>query len=98
MFNREPLSSTYMLISLMGFIMSALLLDIIPSWALSFMIVFIVMFISSVVSMSNVPFEYPDLLEELNIHDPLHYEKKKQKNKSVAKKSTKKKSKKSKQK
>lgn len=75
----EPLSSTYMLTSLIGFIFSALLLNVLPSWAFAFMIVFIVMFVSSVISMSNVPFQYPDLLEELNIHDPLHYYKKKMK-------------------
>ena len=65
-----------MLISLMGFIISAIMIDVIPSWAFAFMIVFVVMFISSVISMSNVPFEYPDLLEELNVHDPMHYKKK----------------------
>ena len=65
-----------MLISLMGFIISAIMIDVLPSWAFAFMIVFVVMFISSVVSMSNVPFEYKDLLEELNIHDPMHYKKK----------------------
>jgi uncharacterized membrane protein len=75
-----------MLVSLMGFIMSALLLDVIPSWALSFMIVFIIMFVAAVISMSNVPFENKDLLEELNIHDPLHYEKKKSKSRSKPKK------------
>ncbi len=79
MFKEAPLSSTYMLVSLIGFIMSAILLDVLPSWAFAFMIVFIVMFISSIISMSNVPYEYPDLLEELNIHDPMHYYKKRQK-------------------
>ncbi len=76
MFKQEPLSSTYMLISLMGFIVSAIMIDVVPSWAFAFMMVFIVMFISSVISMSNVPFEYPDLLEELNVHDPMHHKKK----------------------
>ncbi len=81
MFKHEPLSSTYMLISLIGFIMSAVMIEVLPSWAFAFMIVFVVMFISSVASMSNVPFERKDLLEELNIHDPLHYHKKRMKNK-----------------
>jgi uncharacterized membrane protein len=81
----QPLSSSYMLVSLMGFIFSAFMLDIFPSWAFAFMIVFLVMFVSSVVSMSNLPFEYPDILDELRIHDPLHYHKRRVKSKSVSK-------------
>jgi len=92
----EPLSSGYMLISMIGFIISAFMLEAIPSWAFAFMIVFIVMFISSVISMSNVPMEYLDLLDELNIHDPLHFEKRKHKNntKIIRKSSVRKKKKK----
>ncbi len=82
----EPLSSGYMLISMIGFIISAFMLEVIPSWAFAFMIVFIVMFISSIISMSNVPMEYPDLLDELNVHDPLHFEKRKYKKYSKKKK------------
>jgi len=76
MFRREPLSSTYMLVSLIGFILSALMLEIVPSWAFAFMIVFIIMFVASVISMSNVAHDDLEALDELSIHDPLHYHKK----------------------
>jgi hypothetical protein len=85
MFKRAPLSSTYMLVSLIGFIMSAFLLDVILSWAFAFMGVFLVMFISSVVSMENIPLEI-DYLEELAIHDPDHYVKKRKKSQKTKKK------------
>ena len=81
MFKQAPLSSTYMLISMLGFILSAFLLEHIPSWAMAFLCVFTVMFISSVVSMGDIHFKDLDSLEELNIHDPLHYHKKRKKNK-----------------
>ena len=76
MFNREPLSSTYMLVSLIGFVLSALMLEVVPSWAFAFMVVFIVMFIASVISMGRIAHDDIEALEELNIHDPLHYHKK----------------------
>ncbi len=79
MFRREPLSSTYMLVSLIGFVMSALMLEVLPSWAFAFMIVFIVMFIASIVSMSNVAHDDLEALDELSIHDPEHYAKKRRK-------------------
>lgn len=79
MFNQAPLSSTYMLVSLLGFIFSAFLIDKIPTWSFAFLIVFTVMFIASLISMSNIPFDDLESLEELKIHDPLHYHKKRKK-------------------
>lgn len=79
MFKQEPLSSTYMLVSMMGFIVSALMIDVLPSWAFAFMIVFIVMFIASIISMSNITIHDKDALEELMIHYKGHYAKKRKK-------------------
>jgi uncharacterized membrane protein len=80
MFKQEPLSSTYMLLSMMGFIISALMLEILPSWAFAFMVVFIVMFVASIVSMSNIPFDDKVILEKLKIHNSYpHVKKRKRK-------------------
>jgi uncharacterized membrane protein len=79
MFRREPLNSTYMLVSMMGFIISALMLEILPSWAFAFMVVFIVMFIASVASLSNLSIHDKDAFEELMIHHHDHYAKKRKK-------------------
>ena len=81
MFKQAPLSSTYMLVSMLGFIFSAFLLEHIPSWSMAFLSVFTVMFIASVVSMGNISFDDLESLEELNIHHPLHYHKKRTKKK-----------------
>jgi hypothetical protein len=78
MFKTAPLPSSFMLISMFGFILTAFFLNdpLLKDWAWSFMIVFIVMFISSIISISNTPLE-PSHLEELAIHKKGHYNRKK---------------------
>lgn len=78
MFKVAPLPSSFMLISMFGFIISAFFLthSLVKSWAWAFIIVFVIMFISSMVSLSNMPLEI-DHLESLSIHSKGHYQKKK---------------------
>lgn len=78
MFKTAPLSSNFMLISMFGFIISAFFLThpIVKSWAWAFIIVFALMFISSMISMSKTPLDQEDKLEELAIHRRDHYKKK----------------------
>jgi len=78
MFKVAPLSSTFMLGSMAGFILSAFFLThpIFKSWAWAFMIAFITMFIASLVSMSQTPIGDEELLENLAIHKKSHYKKK----------------------
>ena len=79
MFRQKPLSSAYMLVSMMGFIVSALMIDVLPSWAFAFMVVFIVMFIASIISLSNISIHDKDAFEELMIHQRNHYSRKRKK-------------------
>ncbi|MBU0666294.1 MAG: hypothetical protein ABIC91_03880 [Nanoarchaeota archaeon] len=74
MFKVAPLSSSFMLVSMLGFIICAYFLDhpVLKSWAFAFTIVFILMFISAVISMSKTPLEDSAALEELAIHKKIH--------------------------
>lgn len=55
-FKVAPLGSTFMLTSIVGFIISAYYWqELTPSWAFTFIIVFSVMFISSLISLERAP-------------------------------------------
>jgi len=76
MFKVAPLHSNFMLMSMFGFIVSAYFLDdpVFKSWAWAFLIVFIIMFISSMISMAKAPIE-PAHMNRLAIHEKGHYKK-----------------------
>ncbi|MFH1174060.1 MAG: hypothetical protein V1725_02950 [archaeon] len=80
MFKVAPLSSSFMMVSLIGFVISAFMLDTFPTWAFTLMFFFVLMFISSIVSMNHAKIGVHDHLEELAVHDKPHglgYHKKK---------------------
>ena len=55
-----PLKSSFMLIAILGFLISAYLITD-PNWRLTFLIVFTIMFVASIVSMTkaeSVPQKY----------------------------------------
>lgn len=78
MFKVAPLHSSFMLISMLGFILSAFFLinPTYKSWAVAFIIVFAAMFIASMISMSKAPIE-DGHMDNLAIHKKGHYKKKK---------------------
>ncbi|MBU0471086.1 MAG: hypothetical protein KKF89_03110 [Nanoarchaeota archaeon] len=77
MFKVAPLPSSFMLFSMFGFIASAFLLtSVIKTWAFAFLLVFVAMFIASIISMSKAPLE-EEYLEKLAIHNQHHYKRKK---------------------
>lgn len=56
----DPLSSSFMVISMMGFIMTAVYTNsgkLAVSWGFSFLMIFSIMFIASVISMTKAPVE-----------------------------------------
>ncbi len=76
MFKVAPLHSSMMLISMFGFIITAFYINdkIFGSWAWAFMLVFVVMFIATIISMSKAPIQ-GESLERLAIHTKGHYKK-----------------------
>ncbi len=81
MFKVAPLHSSMMLVSMAGFIISAFFLThpVFMSWAWAFLIVFVIMFIATMISMSKAPIGKDEHLARLAIHDEGHYRKKKKK-------------------
>ena len=58
-----PLPSSFMLISIIGFFISWLVVyNRFPSWGFAFMLVFVVMFVASVVSMTKAEVETRETL------------------------------------
>jgi len=55
MFKVAPLHSSLMLVSMFGFIISAFFINhpVFKSWAWSFLIVFVIMFIATMISMTK---------------------------------------------
>ncbi|MBC8500684.1 MAG: hypothetical protein ISS25_00570 [Nanoarchaeota archaeon] len=78
MFKVAPISSGFMLFSMFGFIISAFFINhpIFKSWAWAFMIVFVIMFIASLISMTKAPIGEEEYLDSLAIHKKGHYKKK----------------------
>jgi multisubunit Na+/H+ antiporter MnhB subunit len=65
-----PLTSGFMLTSIIGFMVSVLfVLKIDPTWGFTLSLFFLLMFISSVISMSNMEAEDNYGLEHLAIHE-----------------------------
>ena len=68
--NYVPLTSGFMLTSIIGFMVSTLfVMKLSVTWGFTFSLFFIVMFISSVVSMSNMDADERYGWEELAIHE-----------------------------
>jgi hypothetical protein len=75
---QTPLSSGFMLTSIMGALLSIFV--IIPfnlAWGFTFVVVFIIMFIASIVSMTQAPVGEQDLvnshMEQLGFHYRMHH-------------------------
>jgi len=82
MFKVAPLHSSFMLVSMFGFIFSVFFLThpIFKTWAWTFMIAFVIMFIASMISMSKASVDnqlHLDHLDHLAIHKKDHYKRKK---------------------
>ena len=65
-----PLNSSFMAISILGFIVSAFMFERIPTWSFTLMIFFAVMFAASMVSMTYGPLEN-EHLEALAFHEQM---------------------------
>ena len=70
-----PLSSGFMLVSILGFISFAFLFDDIPTWSFTMMVFFAIMFVASIISMTYAPV-HEDHMSELAIHEKIHGRKK----------------------
>ncbi|MBR9675807.1 hypothetical protein GOV05_02255 [Candidatus Woesearchaeota archaeon] len=76
-FQAAPLSSTFFLTSIFGFLISALYISSLsPTWSFAFSLIFVLMFISSMISMTKATTE-EDFLHHLSIHEPKKAYKKK---------------------
>jgi hypothetical protein len=68
--NYVPLTSGFMLTSIIGFMVSTLfVMKLSVSWGFTFSLFFVVMFIASVISMSNMDADERYGWEELAIHE-----------------------------
>ena len=73
-----PLTSGFMLTSIIGFFVSAFfVVQIDLSWGFTFSLFFVIMFIASVISMSKIEAEDKYALEQLDIHHKEHYQRNK---------------------
>ena len=53
-----PIKSSMMLVSILGFIISAMVIyDKWPAWGFAFVIVFVILFVASLISMTYAPIE-----------------------------------------
>ena len=65
-----PLSAGFMLTSILGFFISIwLIMDLSPTWGFTFIFFFIIMFISSIISMTKAE-PIPEHMNQLAIHEP----------------------------
>ena len=65
-----PLTGSFMLTSIVGFMVSALfVMKLSQTWGFTFCVFFVIMFVSSVVSLSNMEAETRHGWEELAIHE-----------------------------
>ncbi|MBN2052533.1 hypothetical protein JW756_03445 [Candidatus Woesearchaeota archaeon] len=72
-----PLTSGFMLTSILGFLISILfVMKLSVTWGFTFALVFLIMFIASIISMSKIEADDKYGLNELAIHDKDHYVKK----------------------
>ena len=76
--NFVPLTSSFMLTSIVGFMVSVLyVMKLSASWGFTFALFFVIMFISSIVSMSHMEAEERYGWEELAVHEKKGKKKKK---------------------
>ena len=70
-----PLTSGFMLTSIVGFLISVLFVmqQVSLSWGFTFALFFVIMFIASVINMSQLEAQDKYALEELEIHKKEHY-------------------------
>jgi Mn2+/Fe2+ NRAMP family transporter len=72
-----PLSSGFMLLSIVGFLISTFyIVKLSETWAFTLSLVFVIMFLASIITMSKAAAEIETGLKELSIHDKHHYTKK----------------------
>jgi len=77
-----PFSSGFMLTSILGFLISVLfVMKISLTWGFTFALMFVIMFIASVVNMSHIEAEDVLSMKELAVHEKGHYSKNKPKKK-----------------
>ena len=79
---KVPFTSGFMLTSILGFLISVLfVMKISLTWGFTFALVFVILFVASVVSMGRIEAEDVISMKELAIHEKGHYRKKKPKKK-----------------
>ena len=87
MVRNVPFSSGFMLTSILGFLVSVLfVMKISLTWGFTFALVFVIMFVASVVNMSHVEAEDKYSMSLLGIHEKGHYTKGKKKSNKPKKK------------
>lgn len=70
MFKVAPLPGTFMLTSIIGFLISAIyVMTLSPTWGFSFCLVFTFMFVSSIISMTRADAEEELALDALAFHN-----------------------------
>jgi len=75
-----PFSSGFMLTSIIGFFVSVFfVMKISPTWGFTFALVFVIMFVASIITMSQIEAEDKYSLKELAVHEKGHYKRKKKK-------------------
>lgn len=75
-----PFSSGFMLTSILGFMISVLfVMNISATWGFTFALIFVIMFIASIVTMGQIEAEDRYGLKELAVHEKGHYVRKKKK-------------------
>ena len=73
-----PFSSGFMLTSIIGFFVSVFfVMKISATWGFTFALVFVIMFIASIITMSQIEAEDKYALKELAVHEKKHYAKRK---------------------
>jgi hypothetical protein len=78
MASHVPFSSGFMLTSILGFFISVFfVMKISLTWGFTFALVFVIFFVSSVVSMSHIEAEDREAMDKLAMHEKGHYKKKK---------------------
>jgi len=66
------LSAGFMLTSIIGFLISVFFVNgLSETWGFTFMLFFMIMFISSMISMTKAPYDEKDYQDELGIHNKI---------------------------
>jgi hypothetical protein len=73
-----PLTSGFMLTSIIGFFVSAFyVLKLSLTWGFTFCLFFLIMFIASIINLSQIEADDKYGLQELAVHEKGHYQRKK---------------------